>query len=349
MTPSPAHVDHKVVTDQVEAMLAELERRWPGAAGALRQRTVDTLASWREVVVRAVPESDANAACSVAGAYVSNEDPPVVAIAQSLSPGRRAFTALHELGHHVQQTTDDLIETLLEQHDEGRALEEAAACNSFAADIAIPGQLVHRHIDEAGPTAHTIVALWQDRNISASRAAVCARAVERLRSPGHVLLLDADGRVTFGDSRGFPPVARGSDQSRIPVVRDVLTDPSRAHQGQTAIVYRDEITGQQLYAQAKNMGGHVALVAVAEHAPWLKDEFVLPTVDSGPQAQWWTCRNCDHLFPAFGKRHTCGAPKCPECGQCECPAVTERLCMGCFLKLPLPSFDGDSTRCRDCA
>jgi len=329
-------------------MLAELERRWPSGAVALRQRAVDTLAAWPEVVVRSVPESDADAECSVAGAYVSGESPPVVAIAQSLSPGRRAFTALHELGHHLQQSTDELIELLLEQADDGRALEEAA-CNSFAALIAIPGDVVHRYIDEAGPTAHAVVSLWEDPAISASRAAVCARAAERLRSPGHVLLLDADGKVTFGASYGQPPLRRGSDQSRIAVVRDVLADPSHARQGRTAIAYRDGITGQELYGQAKNMGGHIALVAVTEHAPWLKGVFDLPTRETGPKAQWWTCGNCDHGFYAFGERHTCGAPKCPECGQCDCPAVTERLCMGCFLKLPLPMFNGSSDRCRDCA
>lgn len=329
-------------------MLAELERRWPAGATALRQHTVDTLAEWHEVVVRPVPESDADAECSVAGAYLSGESPPVVAIALSLSPGRRAFTALHELGHHLQQTTNELIEKLLKQTDDGWALEEAA-CNSFAAAIAIPGTVVHRHIDEAGPTAHTIVSLWEDRDIDASRAAVCAKAAERLRSPGHVLLLDADGKVTFGSSYGLPPLRRESNQSGIAVVRDVLTDPSHAKQGRTAVVYRDGITGQDLYGQAKHMGGHVVLVAVTEKAPWLKGVFDLPTPDVGPHAQWWTCANCDHLFQAFGKRHTCGAPKCPECGQCECPAVTERLCMGCFLRLPLRVFDGPADRCRDCA
>lgn len=349
MSPDRVWVAPRVAAAQVDAMLAELELRWPGGVDALRQRTVDTLAAWTEVVVRPVPESDADADCSVAGAYVAGESPPVIAVAQSLSPGRRAFTALHELGHHLQRTTDGLADTLLEQPDDGRALEEAA-CNSFAATIAIPGQLMHRHIDEAGPTAHAIVALWQDPAISASRAAVCARAAERLRSPGHVLLLDSDGTVTFGSTYGLPPLRRGSDQSRIAVVRDTLADPSRAHSGRTAIVYRDGIVGQELYAQAKNMGGHVVLVAVTEHAPWLKDVFELPTADTGPKAQWWTCTNCDHGFYAFGKRcSSCGAPKCEHCGQCDCRAVTERLCRGCFMKLPLRAFDGASDRCRDCA
>lgn len=348
MTPSTTHVDPREAAEQTTATLDELELRWPGAAAQLRQHTVDSLASWGQVTVRQVPESDADAECSVAGAYLGGNEPPIIAIADSLSPGRRSFTALHELGHHLQRTTTALADVLLTQPDFGHALEEAA-CNNVAAAILIPGELVHRHIGDAGPTAHSIVALWQDPSISASRAAVCARAAERLRSPGHVLLLDGAGAVTFGASRGFPPVRRGTDESAIAVVRQTLGDPSRAHAGQTAIAYRDGITGQALYAQAKNMGGYVVLVAVADHAPW-DGGFHLPIPDTGPKAQWWTCTNCDHGFWAFGKRcPRCGAPKCDECGQCDCPAVTERLCMGCFLKLPLPAFDGASDRCRDCS
>lgn len=342
-------VDPKLVTNQTAVMRSELDRRWPGGRAQLRQRTIAILAGWREVIVRVVPESDADAECAVAGAYLAGEQPPIVAVAESLSTARRGFTALHELGHHLQQTTDTLVEVLLDQPDDGRALEELA-CNRFAADILIPDAVVARHIDDAGPTAHSIVSLWQDQSISASRAAVCACAAELLRSAGHVLLLDGAGMVTFGHSRGFPPVRRGSDQSGIALVRQTLADPARAHAGDTAILYRDGIAGTPLIGQAKSMGGFVVLVAVADHAPWENGEFRLPTVDAGPTAQLWMCGNCDHDFPAFGARCTrCSAPTCPDCGQCECPQATERLCKGCFLYRAPAMFDGSSDRCRDCA
>jgi hypothetical protein len=97
------------------------------------------------------------------------------------------------------------------------------------------------------------------------------------------------------------------------------------------------------------MGGFVMLVAVAEHAPW-EVRFTLPSVETGPKAQWWTCTKCDHGFWAFAKRcPTCGAPKCEECGQCDCAAPAERRCSNCFVVYPLPMFDGSSDRCRDCA
>lgn len=348
MRTNPPTVNPGLVADHVMAMLAELERRWPTGLSRLRQHSVSVLAGWPEVIVRWVPESAADAECTVAGAYLAGEDPPIVAVAESESRGRQAFTALHELGHHIQQTTDSLIDVLTDQPDDGHALEEAA-CNSFAADILIPDPLVRLHIGDAGPTAHAIVSLWQDPAVSASRAAVCVRAAQRLRSAGHVLLLDPTGKVTFGESNGLPPVRRGADQSAIPVVAQTFADPSRAHTGRTAIAYRDHITGTDLFAQAKPIGsGFVVLVAVTDHAPWDVGEFQLPAVDTGPRAQWWTCENCEHEFPAFGERCTrCGAPECPECGLCACPPQRERLCMECYLKLPLAMFDLTSDRCRE--
>jgi hypothetical protein len=328
-------------------MFNELDQRWPEGVGLLRNDAMDSLALWGQVSVRLVPESDADADCSVAGAYLAEEAPPIVAVAASNSHGRRAFTALHELGHHLQQTTKSLVEALLKQPDDGHALEEAA-CNSFAAAVLLPVSVLGRHIGDAGPTAHNVCALWTDPAVRASRSAVCARAAEKLPAPGHILLLDDAGRVLFGASRGLPPVRRGSDQSRIPVVADQLRAPAIAHTGMTRMAYRDGITGEQLWAQTADMGGYTVLVAVIDHAPW--ESFAPPPRESGPQAKWWTCTNCGKDFPVWESRCAkCRAPKCPDCGQCECKTVAEKLCQGCYQLLPARLFDGGSDRCRDCA
>jgi Zn-dependent peptidase ImmA (M78 family) len=196
-----------MVREQVAAIFVELEARWPGGVEHLRADTVAAMTGWPEVEVRMVPESAVDAGCSVTGAYLYDDGHPVIAVAESASPARRAFTGDHELGHHLQQTTDHLIDALLRPDVDSRALEEAA-CNGFAAQLLIPEQLTDRHIGSAGPTAHDIVDLWRDSN--ASRQAVCARAAERLPAPGHVLLLDSDGVITFSSSRGEFPTPRCS-------------------------------------------------------------------------------------------------------------------------------------------
>lgn len=63
-------VDPALIAHQNAVMRGELDRRWPAGRVRLRQHTVETLAGWREVIVRVVPESDADAECAVAGAYL---------------------------------------------------------------------------------------------------------------------------------------------------------------------------------------------------------------------------------------------------------------------------------------
>jgi hypothetical protein len=213
--------------------------------------------------------------------------------------------------------------------------------------ILLPANLVARHIGPTGPTPHNIVNLWRDS--TASRAAACVRAAETLAAPGHVLLLDGTGTVTFRTAHLMPPVARGSDQSHMDLVTRTLST-GRAASGKGRLAYRDGITGQELYAQTAAMDGFVVLVAVTDHAPW--EDFTLPTTDTGPHGRWWNCSNpaCDQLFQTFQADCTrCKAPTCPHCNQCECVTkVAERRCTDCFTIYPLTFFNGDSKRCRNC-
>ncbi len=328
---------------QAVAMFAELEARWPGGTDRLATETVDRLTGWDQVDVRLVPEFASDAGCTVTGAYLNDAGSAIIAIAQSASPGRRAFTAGHELGHHLQQTTEHLVEALLDEVVDGQVLEEAA-CDSFAARLLIPGHLTTRHIGPAGPTAHDIVSLWRDGQ--ASRQAVCARAADQLPAPGHVLLLDAAGLITFASSRGEPPLARGSDQSVIPVVADQLRTGG-AHSGRTRIAYRDGIAGSELYAQTADLGGYTVVVAVTDRAPWLG--FSPPSRTTGPTRSWWVCSHCGAEFQTWDRGcRKCAVPKCPDCRRCECPPTNEHRCDGCFQLKPDHMFDTDPHLCRDC-
>lgn len=339
------HVGRDLAKQQGAAIVDVLDTRYPGAFEALAGQAVQVVSSLEGIEVRFVSDEETSQGCSVAGAYLAGT-PARIAVAKSASHGRRAFTALHELGHHLQQTDVGLADTLSDQRDGGLALEDAA-CDSFAGMILLPADLVARHIGPNGPTAHNIVNLWRDS--IASRAAACVRAAEALPAPGHVLLLDDTGTVTFRAAHLMPPVARGSDQSHIKLVARTLTT-SQAAKGTVRLGYRDGITGQELHAQAAAMDGYVVLVAVADHAPW--EDFTLPTTDTAPRGRWWTCGNatCGHLFQTFQANCArCNAPTCPRCNQCECAAkVAERTCTNCFTVYPLTFFNGDSRRCRNC-
>jgi hypothetical protein len=346
---SNATLSRAAVRAQVQAMLDVLDRVLPGQRDALSHDPVEVLRAWPAVNYREVPLAAAGGRCSVAGAYYGTEQPPLLTVADAASRGRRAFTALHELGHHLQQSDLDLADTV-DLHSDSSEIFEDTACDAFAADILLPDELVARHLPGGTPTADHIVALHASS--VASRAAVCVRAAQHLTAPGHVLLLDGEGIVQFAASHLMPRPARGSNQSHAPVIGQALTDLTgrgRAR-GRARLRYRDGIEGDELYVQAAPIDGYLVVVAVADHAPW-EHGFTLPLAQTGPRAIWRICEHfeCGREFRTFDAACArCGVPACTECRRCRCaPAVKEKPCPGCFTVYPLTYFDGD--RCRDCS
>ncbi|HTC69108.1 MAG TPA: ImmA/IrrE family metallo-endopeptidase [Acidothermaceae bacterium] len=341
-----SRVSRVKVVAQVEAMLNALEELAPGASARLALGAHRELSTWSSLVVRVIPETQTNPGCSVAGAYFAGESPPVLAVAAATSLGRREFTVVHELGHHLQQSTPSLVNELVQQPDGGLELEDAA-CNTFAGMILLPTDLVGKHIGNRGPTPGDVVALW--RGSGASREAACVRAADSLPSPGHVLLLNADGTVALDATHGLPPARRGSDQGDIPVVRDALGRPQHSGTGMTRLAYRDGILGDELYIQVADMDGFLVAVLVTDHAPW--EKFAPPSADVGPRTRWWTCEHCGETFQTFDPScPTCRAPNCTACGRCNCRSkLAERTCTKCYLVLPASRFVGDAVQCEDCS
>jgi Zn-dependent peptidase ImmA (M78 family) len=335
---------------QAQAMLLSLDSVLPARREELMRDPVAVLQTWSEIVYREVAATETGGRCSVAGAYYGNEDPPLLLVAHAASSGRRAFTALHELGHHLQQSDFDLDETA-HAHGANRAEFEDAACDAFAAEMLLPEDLVNQHLPAGTPTADDVAALHAAS--SASRAAACVRAVQRLSSPGLVVLLDNDGTVQFAATHQLPRPTRDSDQSHAEVVSRALSTTNGRARGRNRFRYRDGIEGDELYAQAAPMDGYLVLVAVTERPPW-EHGFTLPIAQTGPQASSYICARpeCGSEFDSYDRPcPRCRTPKCPECGaSCGCAlTVKEKTCQGCFRLLPLRYFDTDSDRCQDCA
>ncbi|MEY2226495.1 ImmA/IrrE family metallo-endopeptidase [Streptomyces sp. BF23-19] len=328
---------------QAQDMLAVLHRDHPGASQRLGAGALQELRQWPGLEVREVPDEQSGSGCSVSGAYFAGT-PAVLAVAKSASLARRDFTGLHELGHHLQQTVVELMGVLLAQPDGGTALEDAA-CDTFAADILLPETLADQHFAGAGPTADAAVSLWRASN--GSRMATCVKASERLPSPGHVLLLDSAGALTFAASQGLPPLRRGSDQSHVPVLRTALSGSGRS-EGRGRFAYRDGILGDELYVQTAEMGGYVLVVAVIDLAPWRA--FAPSAIRTGPEPVNYTCDHCGEDFSSYAPACAqCESAPCPDCGRCGCDRkVSERQCISCFVVHPLAMFDDTNTCCYDC-
>lgn len=330
----------------VDQMVAAVTRTGDEALDRLRTAAYDDLHTWPDIgiVARSAAEplvALATSSCDVAGAYLTVAGRPTLVIAHA-SLARMNFTALHELGHHLQQTDDDLFSTLYASPHSAE-LEEAA-CDHFAARILLPEQLINEHLAQ-GVTADAVAALWQAT--SASRSAVCIAASRRLPAPGHVLLLDDAGTTVIDANRELPRVPRGSDQSSHPVIARGLTAASHTAEGTGTLQYRDGIRGAGLFTQTGDIGGYLVAVAVLDSAPWRR--LSIPTYDPGPQARWRDCEYCGEAYRSFARPCSrCGVVACTECGRCNC-TVPERRCDSCFLVQPLAGFEGTSTRCINCS
>jgi hypothetical protein len=341
-------VSRHEVEDRTRQVIQSLEALRPGACAELLHDTCEVLVTWDEVTLRFVAPSQTDDSCSVAGAYIWDESPPVLAVARTRSRGRQAFTALHELGHHIQQSDEVLGDALAEDGERGQVLEEAV-CDAFAAAVLLPDDLVDRHIGASGPTVLDVAALNEASD--ASRAAVCVRAAQRLPGPGHVVLLDFDGTVQFSTSRGLPPLARGSDQSGIPVVSAVLGSARGSRSGRTQFLYRGAVRGEELFAQAGDLDGFV-VVAMLDRPPW-EERYTPPPREVGPEAGSWVCENagCGEEYQTFDAPcPRCHIPRCTECRQCRCaPVVPEQQCQQCFQVQPARAFSGTSKICENCS
>ncbi len=333
-----------LIAPRVERLHALLSARGDGTSERLRDDPLGELEAWPElevILVDAIPKTD----CAIAGVYFSDSTPARIGIWSQVTRPRRDFTALHELGHHLQLHDADLAAEYDDQPDQGAALEELT-CDAFAASILIPDAMAQETLGPDTPTAPAVVSLW--RKTGASRAAIAVAAARRLRSAGHVVLLDEAGEVAFSSSMAELPLKRGRDQSKTAIVRRLRGSslPVVSVRDQQ-FEYRDGIAGTPLFAQATDMGGYTLIIAVAHNAPW--EKLSLPSAAPKITAQWQTCIHCGENFEVWGERcRTCGAGYCVECKHCDCESrVATRNCLTCFLDKPAHLFVGDE--CDECA
>ena len=131
--------------------------------------------------------------CSVAALYSGTEHPPRISVARDASAGRRAFSALHEFGHHLCRRVTTVSDALFELPDGGHSIEEDLV-DAFAAAVLLPQHTVTTGFAD-GVDAAAVIQLW--RSTAASREACCVAAAQQLPVPGYVMLLQRDGHCQF--------------------------------------------------------------------------------------------------------------------------------------------------------
>lgn len=216
-------------------------------------------------VVR-VANADASSGCSVLGRY--EPDPPTIFVAESENSRRMGFTALHELGHHLQRTNLELGEAKRRQ-DRPNEFEEVA-CDLFASIALIPDDRVNAHILKNGPDARSVETLY--RLTRASRQATAIRLSRFIRGSGVIVVFDEAGEVLSAAPKNntYPP-AKGSDQSSTALVQAALRNREygTGAQGPTTIVYSSH-ESPPLYGDAVWCDDYLIAVMMPANAPWLK-------------------------------------------------------------------------------
>lgn len=334
------------VDRQAQLMLTRLAAVHPGVFERLSDDAIAELGNWTELQLKRVPDTQTRTRCSVAGGYTHTTKPPTLLIANSLSVRRRQFTALHELGHHLQKNDAQLALAVRRQRGDNDTFEDAA-CDTFASRVLIPDDLLSPRTDCRSPSAADVVELF-DRT-QASRAACAVRIAQSLGTHGTVTVLDANGVVSFAAAHGevFPP-ARDTSQAHTPLVATALRSHRNARVDDTYITYRDGSRSELLYGDAAWSGDYLVYVAVRDLAGWRP--FSPPrTTTHSFTPRWWTCEVCEDEFTAAESCHKCHTPRCPI-GHCRCTAAAERMCQGCFTMLAPARFTSrESKICRDCA
>lgn len=334
---------------QANSILEVIERLHPGSLDTLREDPVAELQRWPDVQLRFESETGRGDRCSVAGSYLPDTAPLTLVIGMSNSYRRRGFTALHELGHHLQQTDIGLGQRLFTWQD-SEAFEEAA-CDAVAARVLLPDGDMAGRFDPRGPTALHVVDLFH--HSQASREACCVRAAEYLTGGGIVVLLDAAGTVRFAAARGLVPPARGSDQSLTPLISTALRRLGTAEHDATFVAYRNGSSSDALYGQSAWCDEeYLFAVLASDNAAWRPFAPPRPNTSRNRFYTWWTCETCDESFRVSEPPcQRCGEPQCRD-GHCGCTTARleqDRTCDSCFLTLAPSRFEGNSSTCRDCA
>lgn len=302
------------------------------------------IATVDDLVFQWVSTDTIGGGCSVAALYSGTEHPPRISVARDASAGRRAFSALHEFGHHLCRRAATVSDALFELSDGGRSIEEDLV-DAFATAVLFSRIKVTTAF-ATGVDAAAVLHLW--RTTAASREACCVAAAQQLQAPGYVMLLQRDGRCQFAARNGDVfPIARNSLQTAIrlqPALR------GGAARGVDRPNLASGVSSAQMHFDARSDNLYVFAVWVTDSPTW--DALPVP-LDVAPSGHDGYCESCAQEFTSWEvKCGQCGESRCTRCAACSCEPGAQnrsatRLCQRCFCLLPLLAFEGDATVCNE--
>lgn len=317
----------------------------------LRQDPSNAIPKYFDVEVQIVPEGSIHGNCNLSGLYTDRRpnNCPLIQVVSSDHKPRFVFTLLHELGHYLINTNDQVAEFLMYAPDHGARLEERVA-DQFAADMLIERSLTNELFAD-GLTADAVVELIK-RSPEASIAACLVTAASFQTTEGYVVMA-RNGSVRRAVPTGGAIAIRPGGQH--PADHPLSAADSPRGYSRIRIVGRDGVKSQEFAVHATAFDGDIYAVFTTDlKPPWgpvrtgLSNKAEYLDVD---------CDRCDRSTWGYKICDKCDAAICAEedpqtgdrCGWCLCfPPGSTRVCECGFKKTPNQFPDPSSNVCVDC-
>lgn len=286
--------------------------------------------------------------CSTDGYYEPFIDPaqPWIIYADDVAPPRVRFTLLHELGHHLFNTSaapllDDL-DRLGGSSERARRLEETV-CHQFASELLLPTELVDEILPANGAVLPAHVRELHERAEAVSLDAASVRVAGRLRVPGAVVIMRNEATLAFCAARGLEGGwwPRGSAVDPIGPLARAL----RIEQTARPDTYRWQLAhARQLHCDTLPVHDRLA-IAILATIPSDGSLNIVDEVEPAWKTREYWCEQCNEERTE-GWCDRCHGPYCPECDRCRCnkPRLNP-LCRECGLQKP---FRPGAAMCIDC-
>ena len=146
--------------------------------------------------------------------------------------------------------------------DHGVNLEDDI-CDALAGQILIPDHVVDDVVPAKGPTAESVIELFERTH--ASREACCVRAAQRVMGEGYVMLCDSAGTAIFTASTGEYPVRRQTPQVGNVVVEAAINWNLASRE--TRVTFASGAQSPLFFGNAMADDGYIFAVMVSNRHP----------------------------------------------------------------------------------
>jgi len=303
-----------------------------------------------QVVPLAAFEVDGECACD--GIFHAGP-PPAIAYRPTPRSRRGLFTLLHEFGHYLVKSRDDILSELADIGDDGGRQIEERVCDSFAAGVLIPDDIVMDVLADGKPLAKHLGEIYG--RTKGSREACAVRMAERLPYFGYVAVADPGSQtVRFASpSRATPyPWRRGTRLSKDHAL--VRTAELGTYRGQAYVEWPSG-DKQQLWIDAVRFEEEVHAV-LTQRRYW--EGTGLSFIEGGvhaarPSSYSGVCPHCKSQTWGTRLHGVCGELWCRRCKRCSCDAppalqAATQMCTTCGLIKRSNLFRQQNSVCVDC-